>query len=158
MNDISYSIPAARKKIDHTTHRRIKGSLLTGIMYSCAAFTVLLLAGLLGYIFIRGLPEINWQLLSTKPSVLNDTIGILPNLLNTLYVILLTLLIALPLGVGAAIYLTEYAKNKKFAAIIEFEPRLFPESLLSFMVLLACWFSFVYLGLEPVCSLAASPL
>ncbi|MBS5145085.1 MAG: phosphate ABC transporter permease PstA [Butyricicoccus pullicaecorum] len=120
MNDISYSIPAARKKIDHTTHRRIKGSLLTGIMYSCAAFTVLLLAGLLGYIFIRGLPEINWQLLSTKPSVLNDTIGILPNLLNTLYVILLTLLIALPLGVGAAIYLTEYAKNKKFAAIIEF--------------------------------------
>lgn len=120
MNDISCSLPAARKKVNHTTHRQIKDSLLTGIMYSCAAFTVLLLAGLLGYIFVRGLPEINWQLLSTKPSVLNDTIGILPNLLNTLYVILLTLLIALPLGVGAAIYLTEYAKNKKFAAIIEF--------------------------------------
>lgn len=121
MNDISCSLPAERKKIhNHTARRRIKGNLLTGLMYSCAAFTVLLLAGLLGYIFVRGLPEISWQLLSTKPSILNDTIGILPNLLNTLYVILLTLLIALPLGVGAAIYLTEYAKNKKFAALIEF--------------------------------------
>lgn len=121
MNDISCSLPAARKKIhNHTMRRHIKGNLLTGLMYSCAAFTVLLLAGLLGYIFVRGLPEISWQLLSTKPSILKDTIGILPNLLNTLYVILLTLLIALPLGVGAAIYLTEYAKNKKFAALIEF--------------------------------------
>lgn len=104
----------------HATVRRIKGRLMTGLMYVCAAFTVLLLIGLLGYIFVRGLPEITWQLLSTKPSVLKDTIGILPNILNTLYIILLTLLIALPLGVGAAVYLTEYAKNRKFAAIIEF--------------------------------------
>lgn len=122
MNDVSSatSIPTERKQTTHATHRRLKGNLLIGLMYSCAAFTVLLLVGLLGYIFVRGLPEITWQLLSTKPSVLKDTIGILPNLLNTLYVIVLTLLIALPLGVGAAIYLTEYAKNKKFAALIEF--------------------------------------
>ena len=63
---------------------------------------------LIGYIFVRGLPHITGQLLSTAPSVLMDTIGILPNILNTLYIILFTLLIALPLGVGAAVYLTEY--------------------------------------------------
>lgn len=122
MNPISStaSILTERQQIAYATRRRIKGSLLTALMYSCAAFTVLLLAGLLGYIFVWGLPEISWQLLSTKPSILKDTIGILPNLLNTLYVIVLTLLIALPLGVGAAVYLTEYAKNRKFAALIEF--------------------------------------
>lgn len=107
-------------KMNHAVKRRIKGGLMTGLMYACAAFTVLLLIGLLGYIFVRGLPEITWELLSTKPSALKDTIGILPNLLNTLYIILLTLVIALPLGVGAAIYLTEYATNKTFARIIEF--------------------------------------
>ena len=106
--------------MNHDVKRRIKGSVMTGIMYACAAFTVLLLVGLLGYIFVKGLPEITWQLLSTKPSVLRDTIGILPNILNTLYIILLTLVIALPLGVGAAVYLTEYSKNPRFSAIIEF--------------------------------------
>ena len=106
--------------MNHDVKRRIKGSVKTGIMYACAAFTVLLLVGLLGYIFVKGLPEITWQLLSTKPSVLRDTIGILPNILNTLYIILLTLVIALPLGVGAAVYLTEYSKNPRFSAIIEF--------------------------------------
>ena len=106
--------------MNHDVKRRIKGSVMTGIMYACAAFTVLLLVGLLGYIFVKGLPEITWQLLSTKPSVLRDTIGILPNILNTLYIILLTVVIALPLGVGAAVYLTEYSKNPRFSAIIEF--------------------------------------
>ena len=96
-------------KMNHAAVRRVKGGLMTGIMYACAAFTVLLLVGLLGYIFVRGLPEVTWELLSTKPSTLKDTIGILPNLL-----------IALPLGVGAAIYLTEYATNKTFSRVIEF--------------------------------------
>ena len=88
-------------KMNHAAVRRVKGGLMTGIMYACAAFTVLLLVGLLGYIFVRGLPEVTWELLSTKPSTLKGTIGILPNLLNTLYIILLTLLIALPLAVCA---------------------------------------------------------
>lgn len=114
------AVQAKSASVGHATVRRIKGRVMTGLMYGCAAFTVLLLVGLLGYIFVKGLPEISWQLLSTKPSVLKDTIGILPNILNTLYIILLTLLIALPLGVGAAVYLTEYAKNRKFASIIEF--------------------------------------
>ncbi len=106
--------------MSHAIRRKLKGNILKGLVYFCAIFTVLLLIALLGYIFVRGIPNITWQLLSTKPSAIRDTIGILPNILNTLYMILLTLLIALPLGVGAAVYLTEYAKNRVFARIIEF--------------------------------------
>lgn len=100
--------------------RRITDAVLRGLIYLCAGLTALLLVALIGYIFVRGLPHVTWQLLSTAPSALNDTIGILPNILNTLYIILFTLLIALPLGVGAAVYLTEYATNKKFIAVVEF--------------------------------------
>ena len=73
-----------------------------------------------GYIFYRGLGNISWELLSSQTSYINDTIGILPNFLNTLYIILLAMVIVLPLGVGAAIYLTEYATNRKVVAAIEF--------------------------------------
>ena len=82
--------------------------------------TVALVLFMLGYVLAKGLPNISWELLSTKPSQLRGTIGILPDILNTLYIILATLLIVLPLGVGAAIYLTEYAKNKKLVGIIEY--------------------------------------
>lgn len=74
----------------------------------------------IGYILVKGLPNISWKLLSTKPSYLDDSIGILPDILNTLYVVLATLVIVLPLGVGAAIYLNEYASNKKLVGIIEY--------------------------------------
>ena len=100
--------------------RKAKGNILKGLIYFYAGFTVLLLVAILGYIFVRGIPHITWELLSTSPSHIRDTIGILPNILNTLYIILLTLLIALPLGVGAAVYLNEYATNRKFARTIEF--------------------------------------
>lgn len=100
--------------------RRIVDALLRGLIYLCAGITVVLLVALIGYIFVRGLPHVTWQLLSTAPSALNDTIGILPNILNTLYIIMFTLLIALPLGVGAAVYLTEYATSKKFIEVVEF--------------------------------------
>lgn len=106
--------------MNHSTKRRAKDGILKVLVYGSALFTVVTLVALLGYIFVRGIPNITWQLLSTKPSVIRDTIGILPNLLNTLYMILLTLLIALPLGVGAAVYLTEYASSKTFIAIVEF--------------------------------------
>ncbi len=86
----------------------------------CAALTCFLLAFLIGYIFVNGIPNITWQLLSTEPSFRSDTIGILPNLVNTLVLILGTLLIVLPLGAGAAIYLTEYAQNRRVVAAIEF--------------------------------------
>ena len=100
--------------------RRAYDIFFKTVVYLSAFLTVALLVVLIGYIFVRGLPHITGQLLSTAPSVLKDTIGILPNILNTLYLILFTLLISLPLGVGAAVYLTEYAKNRRFAEMVEF--------------------------------------
>ncbi len=82
--------------------------------------TCALLLGVVGYIFIRGLGNLTWELLSTKPSALAGTIGILPDLLNTLYIVIMTLIVVLPLGVSAAIYLTEYAANRRLVALIEF--------------------------------------
>lgn len=99
--------------------RRIYTGVLHGIMLLCAAILVGLLVGMIGYILYRGIGGIHWNFLSTKPSLLNDTIGILPNILNTLYIVVMTLVLALPLGVGTAIYLTEYAKNKRFVGLIE---------------------------------------
>ena len=93
---------------------------MRGVMILCTALTAALVLFLMGYVFINGIPNISWELLSTKPSYLNDRIGILPDILNTVYVVIATLLIVLPLGVGAAIYLTEYAKNKKLVAMIEY--------------------------------------
>lgn len=106
--------------MSHSAKRKAKATVLKVLVYGSAFLTVAVLVALLGYIFVRGIPNISWQLLSTKPSVIKDTIGILPNLLNTLYIIVLTLIIALPLGVGAAIYLTEYATSKTFIKVVEF--------------------------------------
>ena len=106
-----HTLSPRRKAYDRT---------LRGLLYLCAGITCALLVFLIGYIFYRGLGNISWELLSTQTSYINDTIGILPNLLNTLYIILLSMVIVLPLGVGAAIYLTEYATNRKVVAIIEF--------------------------------------
>ncbi len=90
------------------------------LMWLAAGVTAALTLFLLGYVLIKGLPNISWELLSTKPSYLRGTVGILPDILNTLYMILTTLLIVLPLGVGAAIYLTEYATNKHLVGMIEY--------------------------------------
>ena len=100
--------------------RRAASALLKGLVYGAAALTVALLAALLGYIFVKGLPHITWELLSTGRSVLKGTLGILPNMLNTLYIVALTLLVALPISVGAAIYLNEYATNKALIRAVEF--------------------------------------
>ena len=90
------------------------------LMWLAAGITAALTLLLLGYVLFKGLPNITWELLSTKPSYLRDTVGILPDILNTFYIILTTLLIVLPLGVGAAIYLTEYATNKRLVGMIEY--------------------------------------
>ena len=90
------------------------------LMWLAAGITAALTLFLLGYVLIKGLPNITWALLSTKPSYLRGTVGILPDILNTLYIILTTLLFVLPLGVGAAIYLTEYATNRKLVGMIEY--------------------------------------
>ena len=89
------------------------------LMYLASALIITIFIGIIGYILYRGIPYVTWQLLSTKPSLIKETIGILPNLLNTLYIILMTLVVILPLGVGAAIYLNEYAKNKRIVQTIE---------------------------------------
>ena len=90
------------------------------LMWLAAGITAALTLFLLMLVLIKGLPNISWELLSTKPSYLRGTVGILPDILNTLYIILTTLLFVLPLGVGAAIYLTEYATNKRLVGIIEY--------------------------------------
>ena len=90
------------------------------LMWLAAGITAALTLFLLGYVLIKGLPNISWELLSTKPSYLRGTVGILPDILNTLYIILTTLLFVLPLGVGAAIYLIEYATNKRLVGMIEY--------------------------------------
>ena len=100
--------------------RKCKIGLLRGAMILCTALTAALVLFLVGYVMVKGIPHISWELLSTKPSYLTGRIGILPDILNTLYIVLATLVIVLPLGVGAAIYLTEYAKNKKLVAVIEY--------------------------------------
>lgn len=89
-------------------------------MYFAAGITAALLVFLIGYIFVKGLPNITWELLTTASSTLKGTTGILPNLVNTLYIIVLTLIVVLPLGVGAAVYLTEYARNKRLVNLISF--------------------------------------
>ena len=106
-----HTLSPRRKAYDRT---------LRTLLYICAGITCALLVFIIGYIFYRGLGNVSWELLSSETSYINDIIGILPNILNTLYIIFLAMIIVLPLGVGAAIYLTEYASNKKVVAIIEF--------------------------------------
>ena len=90
------------------------------LLYFSAALTCGLLVCLIGYICFRGIPGISWSFLTTAASVLRGTVGIFPAIVNTLYVIVVSLVVALPLGVGAAIYLTEYAHNRRLVEIIEF--------------------------------------
>ena len=90
------------------------------LIWASGIFTCLLLAFIIGYIFYRGVPYLSWELLTSQSSYVKKTIGILPNLLNTLYIIVVAMAVVLPLGTGAAIYLTEYASNKKLVNLIEF--------------------------------------
>ena len=94
--------------------------VLKGLIYLAAAFSILLLIAIMGYVFVRGIPQITWQFLTTAPSTIKGTFGIAGNILNTLYIIVITLLIATPLGVGSAIYLNEYAKPGRLVRLIEF--------------------------------------
>ncbi len=103
--------------VSHT--RKIRDFILKSLVWLSAVIICLLLVGMLCFILIKGFPHISLKFLATKPSLLSGTAGILPNLLNTLYIIIITLLIVLPLGVGSAVYLNEYAKNKKAVRLIE---------------------------------------
>ena len=100
--------------------RRVYDHGLKALLYFCGILTCALLAFLIIYVFYRGLSGISWEFLTSQRSYINNTDGIFPNILNTLYIIFLAMIIVLPLGVGAAIYLTEYAENRKLVAVIEF--------------------------------------
>lgn len=103
-----------------STHRKNMDRLLKGLMGLCSGITCLVLLMIIGYILYRGIPSLTWNLLSTEPNNLTGNIGILPNILNTLYIIFVAMIIVLPLGVGAAIYLTEYSSSRKLTNLISF--------------------------------------
>jgi phosphate transport system permease protein len=107
------------KSIYDKRFRPLNG-IIHGIIYFCASISILLLAGIVGYVAYRGFSSISWSFLTSVPSTLKGTFGIAGNIVNTLYIIIITLLIAVPFGVGAAIYLNEYAKPGKLVNIIEF--------------------------------------
>ena len=100
--------------------RRLYIGTMRALMGLSALLTCALVLFMIVYVLARGLPNITWELLSTAPSYLTDRIGILPDILSTVYIVLATLCIVLPLGVGAAVYITEYAQNKKLVAVIEY--------------------------------------
>ena len=107
-------------KMQSSARRRAYITLMKLLMGVAAVLTCALVVGMIGYILGNGIPNITWEMLSTAPSYLANRVGILPDILSTLYIVIATLLIVLPLGVGAAIYLNEYAANKKLVSIIEY--------------------------------------
>ena len=106
-----------RMKSIYQKRTRIGDNILKVLIYLAAG---VLLVGIMGYVFVRGLPQVSWQLLSTVQSSLKGTFGILGNIINTIYIIVITLIIAAPIGIGSAIYLNEYAKPGKLVRTIEF--------------------------------------
>ncbi|WP_295858570.1 phosphate ABC transporter permease PstA [uncultured Oscillibacter sp.] len=103
-----------------STRRRIYDRTMRTLLWLAGGITCALLAFMIGYIFFRGIPNLTWPLVSGQTSYLKNTIGIFPNIVNTLYIILVAMVLALPLGVGAAVYLTEYAASRRLVAVIEF--------------------------------------
>ena len=100
--------------------RRIYLWVVRGLMFLTTILTGGLTLFVVAYVLFQGVPSITWELLSTSPSYLANRIGILPDILNTIYIIIATLVIVIPLGVGAAVYLTEYASNKRLVGVIEY--------------------------------------
>lgn len=107
-------------KREFSARRRIWGGTMRGLMVLCTAVTCALAVFLIVYVLVKGVPNLSWQLLSTKPSYLDGSIGILSDIITTVCTVLTTLLVVLPLGVCAAVYLTEYAANKRVVAVIEY--------------------------------------
>ena len=108
-------------KREFSARRRIWGGTMRGLMVLCTAVTCALAVFLIVYVLVKGVPNLSWQLLGTKPSYLDGSIGILPDIITTVCTVLTTLLVVLPLGVCAAVYLTEYAANKRVVAVIEYD-------------------------------------
>ena len=122
--------------------RRPSDIILLVLIYACALLAVLLLVGIIGYVVYRGLPSISWDFVSKAQSALEGTFGILPNIINTLYIIVITLLIATPIGIGSAIYLNEYSKGGRLVRLIEFTT----ETLSGIPSIIFRMFGMVYFG------------
>ena len=110
----------AKSSSSASRRRRVWNVGMRALMFAAVGVTAGLTLFLIVYVLGKGLPHISWELLSTKPSILADRIGILPDILNTVYLVIATLVIVLPLGVGAAIYLTEYASSRRVVSLIEY--------------------------------------
>ena len=100
--------------------RRISDDILTAVIYLSAFIAVAILVGIIGYVFFRGISQVSWSFLTNVQSASKGTVGIAGNIVNTLYIVILTLLVVTPIGIGGAIYLSEYAKPGKFVSLIEF--------------------------------------
>ncbi len=109
-----------RSSILHKKRRKVSDIVLISAIYLSAAVAVSLLIGIIGYVFFKGIKMVDWGFLTSVTSVLKGTVGIAGNIVNTLYIIVLTLFLALPIGIGSAIYLNEYAKPGKIVRMIEF--------------------------------------
>lgn len=103
-----------------TTKRNLYVWAIRGLMWLAVGITAALTLFIVGYVLVQGVPNLTWEFIRTKPSYLKGTIGILPDILNTIYIVIATMLIVIPLGVGAAVYLTEYATNRKVVGMIEY--------------------------------------
>ncbi len=103
-----------------SARRRVYAGMMKSLMWLSAGLTAALTLFLIVYVLVKGLPDLTWKLLSTAPSYLTGEIGILPDILNTLYIVIATIILVVPLGVGAAIYLTEYARNRRIVGMIEY--------------------------------------
>ena len=99
---------------------RISDILLKVLIYLSTAVSVLILLGILLYVFVKGAGRVNMEFLTSVTSTIKGTVGIAGNIVNTLYIIVITLLIATPLGIGSAVYLNEYAKPGRLVRLIEF--------------------------------------
>lgn len=108
------------KKTGLSPRRRAYAAAMRGILLLSAAMTLGLVLFLIIFVMAKGLPNLSWKLLSTAPSYLSGDIGILPDILNTVYIVIATVVLVVPLGVGAAIYLTEYASNRRLVTVIEY--------------------------------------
>ena len=118
-------------------------SFIHGIIYFCASISIFLLAGIVGYVAVRGISSVNWSFLTSVTSAIKGTFGIAGHIVNTLYIIILTLIIAIPIGVGAAIYLNEYAKPGKLVGLIEFTT----ETLAGIPSIIFGLFGYVFFGI-----------
>lgn len=113
-------LPASVENSLYHKKIRVGDQVLRGLIYLAAIIAMAILVGIMGYVFVRGITQVNWEFLSTVQSARKGTFGILGNIVNTLYIIVLTLIIAVPVGVGSAIYLNEYAKPGRLVKSIEF--------------------------------------